>query len=113
MLAEYLQHVRQQRNAGAKQDQADRIERIGLFAIVRQMQIDQTQPDEPDWEVDEKDDSPMKISDDQAPGYGPEHGTDQAWDGDEAHGADEFGLRKRPYHGEPSYGHHHRSSAAL
>ena len=35
MFTEYLQHIRQQRDAGAKQDEADNIEGIGLFAVVR------------------------------------------------------------------------------
>ena len=41
MFAEHLQHIRQQRDAGAEQDEADNIERIRFFAVVRQMQIDQ------------------------------------------------------------------------
>ena len=113
MFAEYLQHIRQQRDAGAKEDEADNIEGIGLFAVVRQMQIDHEQTDEADRKVHEKDDSPVKISDDQAAGDGSEHGTNQTRDGDEAHGADEFGLGKRPHQGEPAHGHHHGSAAAL
>src|ERR1035441_3188360 len=113
MFTEYLQYIRQQRDAGAKEDEAYGIERIGLFAVVRQMQIDHAQTDEADRKVHEKDDSPMKISDDQAAGDGSEHGTNQSWDSYEAHGADEFGLSERPYHGEPSHRHHHGPSAAL
>ena len=42
VLAEHFQHIGKQRDAGAEQDQADDVERIGvLFAIVGQMPIDQ------------------------------------------------------------------------
>src|ERR1700686_3006839 len=77
------------------------------------MKINQAQTDEADRKVHEKNDSPMKISDNQSTGDWSEHGTNQTWDGDEAHGADEFGLSKRPYDGEPPHWHHHGSSAAL
>ena len=66
VFAEHFQHIGQQRDAGAKQDEADNIERIGFFAIVRQMQIDQEQADQADRKVHEKDDPPVEISDDQA-----------------------------------------------
>jgi hypothetical protein len=45
MVAEYLQHVGQQSNAGTEEDEPDNVERVGaLFAIVGQVQMDQTGP---------------------------------------------------------------------
>ena len=96
-----------------KRIEPDDIQRIGLLAIVRQMQIDHPQTDEADRNVDEKNDAPVKIADDQAAGDGPEHGADQARDRDEAHGADEFGFGERPHDGEPPDRHHHGAPAAL
>jgi len=93
MIAEYLQHVRQQGDAGTEEDEADDVERLGVrFSIVGQMQIDQDQADDPDGKIDEKYESPVEISDDQAAGDRPEHGADQSGNGDKAHGADELGF---------------------
>jgi hypothetical protein len=60
--------------------------------------------DEADAKVYEKDNPPVRISDDQATGDGSEHGTDQTCDGDEAHGSDQFGLGKRSHYGESPTG---------
>ena len=88
MFAEDLQHVGQQCDAGAEQDEADDIERPGaLLAIVRQMQIDHQQTDQADRDVHEEDDSPVQVADDQAAGDGSEHRTDQGRYGHEAHRA--------------------------
>ena len=46
VLAEHFEHVRQQRDAGAEQDQADDVERMRLgLAIVGQMAINEIQPE--------------------------------------------------------------------
>ena len=77
------------------------------------MQVDQPKTDQADRQVHEKNDAPMKVADDHAAGNRAEHWTNQAGDGHEAHGADEFGLGKRPYHSEPAHRHHHGATAAL
>ncbi len=71
-----------------------------LFAIIRQVQIDQIQTDQADGDVDEEDHPPVKVADDQAAGDGSEHGADQTGDGDEAHRADEFGFGEGPHERE-------------
>jgi len=54
MVAEYLQHIRQQSDAGAEQHQSDNVERFGaLFAIVGQMQIDQNKTGDSDRQIHE------------------------------------------------------------
>src|ERR1017187_6327799 len=77
------------------------------------MQIDQNQPDQPDRDVDEEDHAPVQITDDQTSGDGSKHGSDQGWDRDEAHGAEEISLGERPDKSKPAYGHHHGAAAAL
>ena len=63
MLAEDLQHVGEQGDAGAEEDKPDYIERASfLFAIVRQVQIDHQQTEYADGYVDVKDESPMESS---------------------------------------------------
>ncbi len=113
MFAEDLQHIGQQRDAGAKENEADEIERIRFFAVIGQMQIDQDQAGEADGKIHEEDDPPVKVSDDEAAGDRSEHWADQTRDGDEAHGADELVLGERAHDGEASDGHHHGASAAL
>ena len=52
VLAEYLQHIRQQRHAGTEQNEPDNVERLGIFfAIIRQMQIDQNEAGDADWKI--------------------------------------------------------------
>jgi hypothetical protein len=71
MIAEYLQDIGQQGDAGAEQDESDNIERMRVvFTVIRQMQIHENQTDEPDGNIEEEDDAPMKIADDQAAGDG-------------------------------------------
>src|SRR5579863_984374 len=113
MFAEYLQHVRKQRDAGAKEDEADYIERIGFLAVIRQMPVDHVKTGEANRQIHEKDDAPVQIPDDQAAGDGSEHRADQPRDGDEAHGADKFGFGEGPDNSEPPYRHHHGAAAAL
>src|SRR5439155_4214422 len=114
VLTEYFQHVGQQRDAAAEQDESDGIERVGVFfSIVREMSINQIQPEQANRQVDEKDDSPMKVPNDQTAGDGPEHRANQTGYGNEAHGADEFRFGERPHHGEPAHGQHHGAAAAL
>ena len=55
MLTEYLQYIRQQRHAGAEENEPDNVERLRiLFAIVRQMEIDQKQAGNSDWKIHKK-----------------------------------------------------------
>ena len=84
-----------------------------MFAVVRQVQVNHEQTGEANRNIHEENKSPVKVSDDQATGDRSEHGTNQTGDGDEAHGADQFGLGERPHHGEPADGNHHGSAAAL
>jgi len=65
MLAEYLQHIRQQPDPGPEEDEANDIERRGLlFAVIGQMQVYHQQAGNPNRDVHEKDESPVKVSDD-------------------------------------------------
>jgi hypothetical protein len=113
VLAEDLQHIGQQGDTGAEEDQPDGIERMCLFPVVGQMQIHQNQADQTDGNVEEEDHPPVKIGDDQTAGDGPEHGSDQGRYGNETHGAEKIGFGERPHQSQPSYGHHHGAAAAL
>ena len=75
--------------------------------------INQIQPEQANRQVDEKDDSPMKVPNDQTAGDGPEHRANQPGYGNEARRADEFRFCERPHHGEPAHGQHHGAAAAL
>ena len=55
----------------------------------------------------------MKVANDKTTRNGSQHGANQPWNGDKAHGADQFGFGKRAHQGEPAYRHHHGSAAAL
>src|SRR5882672_8218914 len=93
VFAEYFQNVGQERDSGAEQHQADDVERVvALLAVVGQMPIDHVQPAQADRNVDEEDDAPMKIRNDQAAQQRSEHWPDQARNGNEAHGVDELGF---------------------
>ena len=51
VLAEDFEHIGEQRDAGAEEDQADDVERMRLvFAVVGQVQIDQDQARRGRWE---------------------------------------------------------------
>src|ERR1017187_1653517 len=114
MFAEDLQYIRQQSDAGAEENESDDIKRVGLlFAVVGQMQMDEDQACEADGDIEEEDEAPVQIADDEASGDGSEHRSYQGRDGDEAHGADEFGFGECSHQGEPADGDHHRSAAAL
>ena len=114
MFPEYFQHVGQQGDPGTEEDEPNDIERVGvLFAIVRQMEIDHQQTEDADRDIHEKDEPPVKVSDDEATRDGSQHGANQAWNGDEAHGADELGFGKCAHQGQPAHRHHHGSAAAL
>src|ERR1700679_629009 len=82
------------------------------LAVIGQMPVDHVKAAQADRYVDEENDAPMKIPDDEAAEQGPEHGSDQAGNGDEAHGRDEFGFRKGADQGDPSDGQHHGAAAA-
>ncbi len=81
--------------------------------IVGQVFVDEIEANEADGNVDEENQAPVEIADDEAAGDGAEHGTDEAGNGDEAHGANEFGLGKGAHHGEAANGDHHGAAAAL
>ena len=51
------------------------------------MAIDEIEADETDRNVDEKNEAPVEIADDEAAGDRAEHRSDEAGDGDETHGA--------------------------
>src|ERR1700730_17456092 len=77
------------------------------------MQIDHQQTDEAYRNIHEKDESPVKVSDDKTTGDRSEHGANQSWNSDEAHGPDEFRFGKCSHQGEPPPRHQHSSAAAL
>src|SRR5439155_22187316 len=110
----HFQHIRQQRDTAAEQDESDDIERMGvLLSIVREMPMDQIQTEQANRQVDEKDDSPMKVPNNETAGDGPEHGANQTGYGNEAHGADKLRFGECPHHGEPAHRQHHGAAAAL
>src|ERR1700726_1302626 len=76
MFAEYLEHIRKKADSGAEKNQAGDIERVGAFAVVGEMQVDQDQADEANRNIHEEDKAPVEVSDDQAAGNGSEHGAD-------------------------------------
>src|ERR1700733_6609531 len=72
VFAEHFKHVGEQTDAGTKQNQSGHIERIGvLFAIIRQVKVDQAQTREANRYVYEEDQSPVKVPDDQSAGDRP------------------------------------------
>src|ERR1700722_10910987 len=74
MLAEYLQHIRQQCDTGAEEDQSHGIQRMGIIlAKIRQVQVDEDQTCESDRDVEEENEAPVQITHDEASGDGPEH----------------------------------------
>ena len=108
MFAEDFEHIGEQRDAGAEEDEADDIEGMAcLFAVVGQMEIDHDEADEADGDIEEEDDAPVEVADDEAAGDGAEHGRDERGDGDEAHGADEFGFGEGADQREPADRDHH------
>ena len=84
-----------------------------LFAVVRQMQIDEDQARESNRNIQEENDAPVKIADDQASGDRSEHGRHQGWYGNKAHGAQKIRLGECSHQGEPAHRHHHRAAATL
>ena len=108
MIAEYLQDIRQQCDAGTEQDEPDDIERLRiLLAVIGQMQVDQNQAGNSNWQIHKKYEAPMEVCDDKAPRDRPEHGSDRARNGDKAHSADELGFGKGSHQGEPADRDHH------
>ena len=77
------------------------------------MDVNEDETNEADGDVEEEDDAPVEVADDEAAGDGAEHGRDQGWDGDEAHGAEEFRFVKGADEGEAAYRDHHRAAHAL
>src|SRR5271156_473469 len=66
MLAKHFQHIGKQRDARPEENQPGYVERIGVFAVVRQMAVNQVQANEAKRNIHEENKSPLKISDDQA-----------------------------------------------
>ncbi len=90
MFAEHFEHIGQERNTGAEEDEADDVERMSLFfAVVGQMQIDHDQADEANGNIEKENDAPMEVTDDEAAGDGSEHGSHKRGDGNEAHDANQ------------------------
>ena len=89
------------------------IERMGFFGVVGQVEIDHNQPDNANGNVQEEDDAPMEVTDDQAARNGPEHGRNQGGNRDEAHNANQVGLGERAHQREPANRHHERAAHAL
>src|SRR5271168_431909 len=88
VLSKDFEDVGKQRHAGAEKNQPDYVERIGaLLAVVRQVEIDQDQADKSDGNIDEENEPPVQVTDDESASDGSEHGADQSRNGDEAHGA--------------------------
>ena len=96
MFTEYLKYIGEQRDARAEQNQTNRIERVDMSSSrkIGQVQIDHQQPRQANRNIYEKNETPVEVSDDKATGNRSEHWADQCWNGDEAHHAYEFGLRK-------------------
>src|ERR1700691_539749 len=97
VLAKHFQHIRKQRDARSEKNQPGYIERIGVFAVVRQMAVNQVQAKKPNRNIHEENEPPVKVSDDQAAENRPQHGSNQGGDGDEAHSANQFGLGERSH----------------
>src|SRR6202789_1264039 len=114
MLAEYLQHVRQQCDSGTEEDESDNIEGMCLlFAVVGQMDVDEDQTCQSNGNIEEENEAPVKITDDEAPGDGSEHGSHQGGYGNKAHHAQEIRLGKCSHQSKPAYRDHHRPAATL
>jgi len=113
VFAEDFEDVGEQGDAGAEEDEADDVEGMGFFAVVGKVEVDEDQADEADGDVEEEDDAPVEVVDDEAAGHGAEHGCDEGGDGDEAHGAEEIGFAEGADQGEAADGHHHGASATL
>jgi hypothetical protein len=56
-----------------------------FFSIVRQVQIDKNQPDKPDGDIQEEDESPMQVADDETASDWSKHRSNESWNRYEAH----------------------------
>ena len=93
MFAEDFQHVRQQPDAGAEENESDHVKRMGvLFAVVGQMQIDEDQTCKANWNVEEEDEPPVKVPNDETSGDRSEHRSYQGRYGNKAHSTQELRL---------------------
>ena len=114
MFAKHFQHICQQPDAQAEQNQSAEIERRRIFLpVIGQMAIDKIKTKQADRQVDEKNQPPMKITDDESAGDRAEHRADQTGNRHEAHCADEFGFWKCPHQCQSSHRHHHRPTETL
>ncbi len=67
VLAEDLEDVREERDAGTEEHEARHVERRDARgAVVRQMAVDHVEARQPDREIDEEDHSPVQEVDDEA-----------------------------------------------
>lgn len=114
MLAEDFEHVREQRDSGAEENEADEVERMGVWlAEVGKVDVDEDEASDADGDVEEEDISPVKVVNDEAPHHRAEHGRDESGNGDEAHGAEQVGFAEGTDESEAADGNHHGSAAAL
>ena len=77
------------------------------------MEVDEDEANEADGDVEEEDEAPVEVVDDEAAGDGAEHGCHQCGDGDKAHGAKEVGFGEGADEGETADGDHHGAAHAL
>ncbi|CAL4868977.1 hypothetical protein MMA231_03267 [Asticcacaulis sp. MM231] len=114
MFTEDFQHIGQERHARTEQDEAQHIQRTrGFFAVVRHVETDEQKAQDADRNIDEEDDPPVQVVNDQAADQRPQHRRYQGGHGDEAHGAHQIGLGKGAHHDEPTDGRHHGAAHAL
>jgi hypothetical protein len=77
VLAEDLEDIREQRHACAEQYQPGRIERRRkLLMVVRQVAVHEIEARQPNRDVQEEDDPPVEVADDEAAGERAEHRPD-------------------------------------
>src|SRR5580692_1159077 len=77
------------------------------------MPVNQIQAEQSDRQINEKDDPPMKIPDDEAASDRPKHRANQTGYRDKTHRTNEFRFGERSYHGKSPHGNHHGPSAPL
>ena len=87
-----------------------------FFGVVQfgRCEVDHDEPDNADGDVEEEDDAPVEVVDDEAAGHGgPSIGAMSAGMEDEAHDAHEVGFGEGSDQGEAAYGDHHGAAHAL
>ena len=114
VLAEDLEDVGEEADAAAEEDASEDVQPGHAFgAVVREAAHDEGEAEEADRDVDEEDDPPVEVADDEAAGDGPEHRPDERRDRHERHRAHEVGLLERAHDREAPDRHHERAAHAL